>query len=212
LNEIIKILKENSDEKVREGMARYGINADKAMGVKIPVLRNIAKQNKKDHELALQLWGTDIHEARILATMIADPKKVDEKQMERWVKDFNSWDLCDQCCMNLFDVTSFAWQKASEWSTRSEEYVKRAAFALMASLSLGNKNVKDKDYQNFFSVKKAVNWALRQIGKRNKTLNALAIECGENIMRRDSKAAKWIATDALRELKSDAVQRRLIKK
>jgi 3-methyladenine DNA glycosylase AlkD len=218
--DIIKILKAHSSEESRKGMERYGIKIENAFGTGIPLLREIAKKHKKDHELALDLWSTGFHEARILATMIDDPKKVDEKQMELWVKDFNSWDLCDQCCMNLFKYTLFTWEKVNEWSGRKEEFVKRAAFALMASLTLSSIKANNESYIPFFKiiyeqsddernmVKKAVNWALRQIGKRNRTLNPIAIEWAEKIYMKDSKAAKWIAADALKELKSEAVQKR----
>jgi 3-methyladenine DNA glycosylase AlkD len=220
-DEIIKILKAHSSEESRKGMERYGIKSENAFGTGIPLLREIAKHHKKDHELALELWETGFHEARILASMVDDPNEVDEKQMERWVKDFDSWDVCDQCCMNLFKLTFFAWEKVVEWSRSEEEFVKRAAFALMACFAHGNKTTSDEDFFPFFKiiyeqtddernmVKKAVNWALRQIGKRNKTLNKIAIEWSEKISKKESKAAKWIAADALRELKSEAVQNRL---
>ena len=221
VDEIIKILKAHSSEESRKGMARYGISTEKAFGTSIPLLREIAKQHKKDHELALELWDTEFHEARILASMVDDPNKVDEKQMELWVKDFNSWDVCDQCCMNLFKLTPYARKKAEEWSIRDEEFIKRAAFALMACFAHGNKKTSDEDFLPLFKiiyeqsddernmVKKAVNWALRQIGKRNKKLNSVAIEWSEQIYNKNSKTAKWIAADALRELKSEAVQNRL---
>jgi len=218
---ILKFLKANSSEESRQGMARYGINVEKAFGTGIPLLRDIAKQHKKDHALALDLWKTGFHEARILATMIDDPAKVDEKQMEAWVKDFNSWDICDQCIMNLFEDIPLAWQKVFEWCKSKEVFVKRAGFVLIARFAVSDKKAQDDVFLPFFPlifehsydnrpmVKKAVNWALRQIGKRNKTLNPKAIELGESILKKDSKAAKWIATDALKELRSEAVQKRL---
>ena len=221
VDEIINILKAHSSEESRKGMARYGIKTETAFGTGIPLLREIAKQHKKDHELALELWRTGFHEARILASMVDDPTKVEEEQMELWVKDFNSWDVCDQCCMNLFKFAPAAWKKAEEWSYRDEEFIKRAAFALMACFAHGNKKTSDDDFIPLFKliyeqaddernmVKKAVNWALRQIGKRNKTLNHVAIEWSEKIYAKNSKTAKWIAADALRELKSEAVQNRL---
>jgi 3-methyladenine DNA glycosylase AlkD len=221
LDKIIKTLQSHSSEESRRGMARYGINVEKAFGTGIPLLREIAKQHKKNHELALQLWETGFHEASILATMIDDPGKADEKQMEAWVKDFNSWDVCDQCIMNLFENIPLAWTKAFEWGRRDEEFVKRAGFVLIARFGVSDKKARNEAFLQFFPilyeqaddnrpmVKKAVNWALRQIGKRNKFLNAKAIELGEKIMKKDSKAAKWIATDALKELRSEAVQKRL---
>ncbi len=220
-DQIINRLKKYSVPKNREGMARFGIEVKYALGVSVPNLRKTAKEIGKDHKLAQELWGTKIHEARILAGMIDDPKLVTEKQMESWVSEFNSWDLCDQCCMNLFDRTPLAYKKASEWSKRKEEFVKRAGFALMAVLAFHDKKAKDEvfikflpiikkestDQRNF--VKKAVNWALRQIGKRNLNLNKEAIKTAKEIQRIDSKAAKWIAADTLRELQSEAVQKRL---
>jgi len=216
--EIIKYLKKNSNPKDREGMARFGINPKYALGVRIPVLRSLAKKINKNHKLAEELWKTKIHEARILASMIDEPGKVSEKQMEAWVKEFNSWDVCDQTCMNLFDKIPLGWKKAIEWTKRKEEFVRRAGFALMACLAVHDKKANDKDFLQFFPlikkysadernfVKKAVNWALRQIGKRNESLRKQAIKIAEEILsasrRIDSKSAKWIATDAIRELKN----------
>ena len=212
LKEVITQLKRHSNPKNREGMARFGINPKYALGVRVPVLRNLAKKIGKDHKLAKELWDSRIHEGRILASMIDDPKMLAEKQMEEWVKEFNSWDLCDQCCMNLFDKTSLSWKKATEWPKRKEEFIRRAGFALMACLAWHDKKVKDKDFLKFFPiikkysidernfVRKAVNWALRQIGKRNKNLNKEAIKLAKEIKRIDSKTAKWIANDAIKEL------------
>jgi len=212
--EIIIKLKSNSNPKNVEGMARFGINPKNTFGVSIPIIRKMGKEIGKNHELAQQLWKSGIHEARILAGLIDDSKLVDEEQMEKWVKDFDSWDVCDQVCMNLFDKTPFAYKKAMEWSSRKEEFVKRAAFALVASLSVHDKKAKDEDFIKFLPiikrestdernfVKKAVNWALRQIGKRNKNLQKEAIKTAKEIQKIESKSAKWIASDAIRELKS----------
>lgn len=220
--EIINHLKKHSNPKDKEGMARFGINSKHALGVRVPVLRDLAKKVGKDHKLAQDLWGSKIHEARILASMIDEPKKVYGRQMEQWAKEFNSWDLCDQCCMNLFNKTPIAWKKAIEWVKRDEEFVKRAGFALMACLAWRDKEAKDKDFIKFFPaikkhsidernfVKKAVNWALRQIGKRDLNLNKEAIKLAKEIQKIDSKSAKWIANDAIRELKSEEVQKRLL--
>ena len=220
--EIINHLKKHSNPKDKEGMTRFGINSKYALGVRVPVLRDLAKKIGKNHKLAQDLWGSKIHEARILASMIDEPKKVYGKQMEQWVKEFNSWDLCDQCCMNLFNKTFVAWKKAIEWTKRDEEFVKRAGFALMACLAWRDKEAKDKDFIKFFPaikkysidernfVKKAVNWALRQIGKRNLNLNKEAIKVAKEIQKIDSKSAKWIANDAIRELRSEKVQERLL--
>jgi 3-methyladenine DNA glycosylase AlkD len=219
-SDILKKLKSMSDKKAVEGMARFGINPKNTYGVSIPNLRKIAKEAGKNHVLAEQLWESGIHEARILACMIDKPQDVTEKQMDSWVSDFDSWDVCDQCCSNLFDKTGFAYKKAVEWSSRSEEFVKRAGFVLMATLSVHDKKQDEAflkflpiikresdDERNF--VKKAVNWALRQIGKRNSTLNKEAVKTAKEINKMSSTSAKWIASDALRELTSSAVQKRL---
>ena len=220
-DDILKKLEALSDPKAVEGMARYGINPENTYGVSIPNLRKIAKETGKDRALAQQLWASAIHEARILASMVDDPEMVTEEQLERWVKDFDSWDVCDQCCMNLFEKTKFAYQKAVEWSSNDKEFTKRTAFVLMARLAVSDKKAADEQFEPFFPlikreagdnrnfVKKAVNWALRQIGKRNLNLNQRAIQTAEDIQRMDSKSARWIATDALRELTSQAVQQRL---
>jgi 3-methyladenine DNA glycosylase AlkD len=181
----------------------------------------MAKQIGKNHSLAQHLWVSSVHEARILAGMADDPAAVSEEQMEKWVKDFDSWDVCDQVCSNLFDRTRFAHKKAVEWSKRNEEFVKRAGFVLMAVLAVHDKEKSDREFEKFFFlikkeavdernfVKKAVNWALRQIGKRSAYLNRLAIKTAEMIQKRNSKAAKWVASDALREFTSEVVQKRL---
>jgi 3-methyladenine DNA glycosylase AlkD len=212
LNDIIKQLESNGSETNRQGMARYGISVDKAFGVSLPLIRNLAKAHQKDHKLALQLWETGFHEARMLATMIDDPAQVTEVQMEQWVLDFNSWDICDQCCSNLFDKTPFALQKIFEWAEREEEYVRRAGFVMMACVAVHDRNMEDDAFKSFFPliikyttdprnfVRKAVNWALRQLGKRNQVLydNALAISA--NLMKSENKTARWIGSDAYREL------------
>jgi 3-methyladenine DNA glycosylase AlkD len=210
--DVIDLLKERADARHHAGMKRFGISNEKALGVKMPEVRKIAKLIKKDHALAQKLWDTDIHEARILASMIDDPKLVTEKQIDSWTKDFTTWDVCDQVCGNLFDRTPYAIAKALEFSKHKEEFIKRAGFVLMAELAVHDKKAPDDVFIQFFPimereawdernfVKKAVNWALRQIGKRNKTLRPLAIECAERIQQQDSKAAKWIAGDSLREL------------
>jgi 3-methyladenine DNA glycosylase AlkD len=219
--EIIARLKREADPECVAGMARFGINPDKTLGVSIPFLWNLSKEIGKDHDLADQLWRSGIHEARILAGIIDLPEKVTEKQMDRWVEDFDSWDVCDQVTSRLFDKTPFAYKKVHEWTKRDEEFVKRAGFAMMAALVVHDKKVSDKELGRFLPiivreakdernyVRKAVNWALRTIGKRNKALNRKAVKTAERIHEMDSKSARWIATDALRELRSDAVQRRL---
>jgi 3-methyladenine DNA glycosylase AlkD len=220
-NEVIQRLKSLSDPEAVKGMARFGINPENTYGVSIPNLRRIAKEAGKDHALAQELWASGIHEAKILASMVDEPKAVTEEQLEAWVKDFDSWDVCDQVCMNLFDRVPLAWQKVGDWSQREEEFVKRAAYTLIACLAWHDKEAGDEkfvallpvivkgstDERNF--VKKAVNWALRHIGKRNSSLNKVAIKTAEEIKGIDSRAARWIAADALRELTSEAVQKRL---
>ena len=202
-------------------MAKFGITVNRRLGVSVPNMRKLAKEVGKDHALASGLWKTGIAEARMVASMIGDPIKLTEDQMEEWVKDFDSWDVCDQVCMNLFDKSPLAWKKVIDWSVRDEEFVKRAAFALIACLAWQDKEAEDKkfidllpvikmastDDRNF--VKKAVNWALRHIGKRNRNLNRAALDAAAEIRQIDSKAARWIASDAIRELESEAVRKRL---
>src|SRR3989304_10246314 len=199
---LIKKLKSLSNPEAVAGMARFGINPKNTYGVSIPALRKMAKEIGKNHLLPQKLWNSGIHEARILAGMIDSPDEVTEKQMERWARDFDSWDVCDQVCSNLFDRTKFAHEKAMDWSRRRDEFVKRAGFVLMATLSVHDKEAKDnaflkflpiikrgaRDQRNF--VKKAVNWALRQIGKRNLSLNRIAIKTAKEIQGIESKAGK----------------------
>jgi 3-methyladenine DNA glycosylase AlkD len=203
------------------GMARYGMTVEKRLGVAVPVMRQIAKEIGPDHKLALALWDTEIAEARMLASMVEEPQAVTEKQMERWVRDLDSWDVCDQVCMNLFEKMPQAWKKIPEWAEREQEFVKRAAFALLACLAWHDRTMDDEQFLSLFPVlkrgatdernyvKKAVNWALRNIGKRNTKLHRAAIQLAKEIQALDSKAARWIAADALRELQSDAVRQRL---
>jgi len=218
---VISKLRSLSDPNAVLNMAKFGIKAEHAFGVSVPVLRSLARSIGKDHMLAQELWETRIHEARELATMIADPRQVTEDLMERWVKDIDSWDVCDHCCGNLWDKTPFAYGKAREWSRRPQEFVKRASFSLMAALAVHDKAASDTAFVKFLPiikresidernfVKKAVNWALRQIGKRNGDLNRRAIETAREIQKLESKSARWIATDALRELTNARVQSRI---
>ena len=203
------------------GMARYGIATKAAFGVSVPDLRAIARRLGRDHGLALELWDSGFHEARILASMVDLPEEVTERQMEKWVSEFDSWDVCDGCCGNLFDRTPYAYAKASEWSRKKQEFVKRAGYVLMAELAVHDKAAKDSAFTGFFEdivrgstddrnfVKKAVNWALRQIGKRNRKLNIEALAVAKRISEIDSKSSRWVASDAVRELKSESVRRRL---
>jgi len=202
------------------GMARYGINPMNTLGVSINVLRGIAKEIGKNDALADELWASGIHEARVLASYIADPAETTEERMERWAADFDSWDVCDQVS-GFFEETPFAYQKAVEWSARHEEFVKRAAFAIMAGLAVHDKKADDSQFEQFLAiiiresddernfVKKAVNWALRNIGKRNRRLNGKAIDTARQIQEIDSRSARWIAADALRELTAEKTQGKL---
>lgn len=214
--EIIDLLREKSNPKYLEGMKRFGIDSTKALGIPLPELRKIARVIKKDHELALALWKTNLHEARILASLIDDPALVTEEQFDGWTNDFYSWDLCDQVCGNLFDRTPFAVEKAFAYSLREEEFVKRAGFVLMAEYAVHQKKAADEIFIKFFQtiereacdernfVKKAVSWALRQAGKRNETLRLAAIACAERILKQNCKTARWIANDVLNELTGKA--------
>lgn len=220
--EIIKKLEALKNPRDVEGMARFGIRPKtKVLGIPIPVTRKMAKQIGKNHELALKLFDSRIHEARILAGFIEEPEKITEKQFEKWVKGFDSWDVVDQVCSSCLDKTAFAVKKIFELAKRDEEFVKRTAFTLICCLTVHDKEMPDKDFIKFFPiikkaatdernfVKKAVNWALRQIGKRNKSLNKKAINLAKEIQKIDNKGARWIANDAIRELTSEAVQKRL---
>ena len=223
-SKILKELRTHRNEKNLAGMARFGIATDKAFGIKHPILKDIAKQYRKDHALALELWESGYHEARLLATIIDDPKQVTKKQAEAWVKQINSWDICDGLTGGLIDKTPFAYEKALEWSKREPEFERRAGFALMAWLPVHDKKAADSKFNNFFPliiqystdernfVKKAVIWALRQLGKRNAALNRKAIAAARQIAKIDSKSARWIAKDALKELEGKQVQARLREK
>lgn len=203
-------------------MARVGIDTSTALGgTSIPALRAMAKRIGRNHRLAGELWATGIHEARLLATMVDDPQTVTDAQMEAWGLDFHSWDLVDQCCGNLFARTSHAHRKAVEWSARQEEFVKRAGFAMMACLAIHDVSAADEDFEALLPiiereaaddrnyVRKAVSWALRQIGKRNLRLNTAAIRTGERILGASARKRNWVASDALRELRSERVRERL---
>jgi len=220
LNQILKKLKSLSNPEAVAGMARFGINPEKTYGISIPVLRKMAKEIGKNHNLALKLWASGIHEAKILAAMIDEPEKVTKKQMDEWIKNFDSWDVCDQCCMNLFSKTPYSWEKAKQWTNRKKEFEKRAGFVLIACLAWYEKEAPDKKFEKFFPlikkhatdnrnfVKKAVNWSLRQIGKKNMNLNKIAIKTAKEINKINSKSAKWIASDALHELTDKKIKKR----
>lgn len=215
--QIISELKKLGNTKNLEGMARFGINPDFAIGISIKNLREAAKHLPHNHQLALDLWGSGLHEARILASILDIPKQVTEKQMDDWAIKFNSWDLCDQCCNNLFRKTVYSYDKALEWSFRDETFVKRAGFTLMAVSAVHRKEYSDDMFYPFFEriiaesgdernfVKKSVNWALRQIGKRNITLNNRAVEISAQLAEYNSNSARWIGKDAYRELTNSKI-------
>ena len=207
-----------------EGMARFGIRAKLVYGVSKPKLDEIVKRIGKNHALGLALWETGIHDARLLGMLISRPEEVTKEQMERWVRDFDNWDVCDGTCCHLFAETKPAWKKAFEWSNRKKEFEKRAGFALAAYLAVHDKAAADAPFLKYLRViereawddrnfvRKAVNWALRNIGKRNLRLNREAIRSAERIRKERTRAGRWIAADALRELRSEAVQQRLGRK
>jgi len=219
-DQIIEGLKSLGNPANVEGMRRVGINPNNTIGISIYVLRKLAKDIGSNHSLAEKLWMSGIHEARILASYVDKPEWVTEGQMEQWVCDFDSWDVCDQVC-DLFDRTGFAYSKAIEWTERPEEFVKRAGFSMIAGLTVHDKQAGDEDLAQFLPiiireaedernyVKKAVNWALRNIGKRNLNLNRMAIDTAQELSRSDSKTARWIGNDALREIESERIQRKL---
>jgi 3-methyladenine DNA glycosylase AlkD len=219
--EVVRTLERMGDPARRGGMARYGIDISRALGISVTDLRRLAPDLGHDHDLAAALWASGVHEARILASLVDEPARVSQAQMDAWVGDLDSWDVCDAVCGNLFDRTPFALDKAVEWSAREPEFERRAGFALMAWAAVHRKDLPDAafssllplirdrstDDRNF--VKKAVSWALRQIGKRSAGLNTKAIRTAEQIERIDARSSRWIARDVLRELRSDAVQARL---
>jgi 3-methyladenine DNA glycosylase AlkD len=219
--EVLRSLERMGDPVRRDAMGRYGINTSRALGISVTELQRLARALGHDHELAAALWASGVHEARILASLVDEPARVSEAQMDAWVADLDSWDVCDAVCGNLFDRTPFALDKAVEWTAREPEFERRAGFALMAWAAVHRKDLPDRafasllplirerstDDRNF--VKKAVSWALRQIGKRSAGLNTKAIRTAEQIERMDARASRWIAREALRELRSDAVKARL---
>ncbi len=211
-DDVLEALAQLAQPQNLSGMRRFGINTDRALGINIPKLRKLARELPRDHDLALALWATQVHEARLLATMVAEPKRLTAAQMEAWAKDFDSWDLCDGACGNLFCRTALAWEMAPAWAAREVEFVRRAGFVLMATLAVHQKAAPDRAFLAFFPlleryapdernfVKKAVNWALRQIGKKNPALREEAIGLARRIREQSHKSSRWIAADALREL------------
>ncbi len=202
-----------------EGMARFGIAGKGRLGASIPALRDLARTVGKNHRLAVRLWNTGIPDAMILAAFVGEPEKLSNESMDQWVTGIHSWDVCDQVCSNLFDRTPLAWQKIRDWSARKEEFVKRAAFVLIAVLAVHDRSAEDwkfiellplirngaKDDRNY--VRKGVNWALRHIGKRNNRLHRAALAEAKRIRKIPAPAARWIAADALRELENPGQSR-----
>ena len=221
LETVLEQLTALADPGKLDGMAHFALVGEKRLGIPVPPLRRLAKQLGKDHALALALWQSGYSEARILASMIDDPRQVTEAQLEQWTADFDAWDICDQVCMNLFEKVPAAIAHIPQWVNREEEFVRRTPFSLIACLAWHDKQASDASFIAYFPllsqaapdernfVKKAVNWALRNIGKRNPHLNQAAIQFAQELQELDSKSARWIAADALRELNSDAVQRRI---
>ncbi len=225
VDETIERLRSLSSPDVKPGMNRVGIHVENVIGVDTTSLKRLAVEIglRQNHPLALALWDTGIYEAMTVAVWIDDPERVTEDQMDRWAADFRSWDLCDHACFTLFDKTPYAYKKCLEWAENDREYVKRAGFALMAGLAVHDKKAPDSTFMQFFPlivkgasderpmVKKAVSWALRQTGKRNLALNAAAVAVAEEMKRTGSGPVRWVASDALRDLKSKAVRNRLEK-
>jgi 3-methyladenine DNA glycosylase AlkD len=234
IDEVVKILKQNYNPKNVAGMARFGISVDNAFGVSMPFLRKLGKQIGKDHQLALQLWKSGYHEARVLASIVADPKQLTAATMDQWIKDFDSWDVCDQTCMNLFDKHPDAFKKALSWAKRTKEFEKRAGFSLMAVLAWHRRELPNSNFKIFFPlikigafdernfVKKAVNWAIRQFGKRNREACDLGLKLSKEILKLAAKAekagklpierikaARWVANGAINELNNPKTIKRL---
>jgi 3-methyladenine DNA glycosylase AlkD len=209
---ILAELRTLGSEKNRAGMARFGINTARAFGVSITALKPLARRFRRRHDLAAALWASGRHEARILAALIDDPQRVTRKQMDAWAADFDSWDLCDQTCMKLFAKTPFVAMQAAKWSSDKREFVRRAAFATIAGYAVSAKAAPDSDFLQFLDlieryatdernyVRKAVNWALRQIGKRSAALHRPALALARKLAASDDRTARWIGRDAVREL------------
>lgn len=222
--EVLGELEDLANPEVRAKLAYFGVPAPMANGVSAPLLHKLAREIGKDHPLANELWACEIHEAKILASLIGEPEKATANEMEVWAGTFDSWDVVDTACCYLYAGSKFAWKKAQDWSKRRELFIKRAGFSLVAYLSYKDQQSPDEKFVEFLKaieresdddrhfVKKAVNWALRNIGKRNQKLNREAIRVAGKLRKRDSRAARWIAADALRELRSEPVQRRLRQK
>lgn len=222
VREVVTWLKRHGSASAREQMLdRYGIVAPKSFGVSVGALKQYSKTIGRDHELAASLWATGWYEARMLTAWIDDPTLVTSAQMDRWARDFDNWAICDHLCFHLFDRTAHAWRKAGAWSKRREEFVRRAAFALLAGLSLHDKQSDDEPFLRSFAlietaatddrnfVKKGVSWALRVMGRRSKTLNTAAVDLSQRLVQSSNAAARSLGKEALRELTSLLVRRQL---
>jgi 3-methyladenine DNA glycosylase AlkD len=222
VSEALAWLERRGSKRVREDMlSRYGITAPKAYGVPVGTIQQLGKQLGRDHDLAVALWATGWYEARMLCAWVDQPERVTPAQMDRWARDFDNWGICDTICVHLFDRTPHAWKKLAPWSRRREEFVKRAAFALLAGLSLHDKQAEDQSFlstlplieraaeddRNF--VKKGVSWALRVMGRRNRRLNSACLETARRLVDADQPAAQWIGRQAVKELASPLVRRKL---
>jgi 3-methyladenine DNA glycosylase AlkD len=217
VQEAVAWLKRTGKMSVRDSLPRYGIPVDHAVGIRVGVLKQHAKALGRDHDLARALWKTRIYEARLLAAFVGDPARVTPAEMDRWCKDFDSWGICDTVCFSLWDRTPHAMKKIRQWSTRREEFVKRAAFALLASVALHDKKMSDaelakclriiercaSDDRNF--VKKGVSWALRLVGRRNRALYTSSLTLSKRLAASDKPAARWVGKDALKDLMRPAV-------
>jgi 3-methyladenine DNA glycosylase AlkD len=220
-NAILAELRALGSDANRAGMTRFGINTERAFGVSMTAIKPLARRFRRRHDLAVALWASGRHEARILAALIDDPKLVTRRQMDAWAAEFNSWDLCDQACMKLFAKTPFVAEKAAKWAKDKREFVRRAAFAMIAGYAVGAKAAPDREFLPFLDlierhatdernfVRKAVNWALRQIGKRSMTLHHPALALAQRLSASDDKTARWIGKDAVRELTDPAQLERL---
>lgn len=221
--EILTKLKSKARPDQLPGMARFGMTTENRLGIQMPELRKLAKETGKNHQLGIELWQTGIAEARIVASMIMEPEKLTNEEMDSMVKDIDSWDIGDQTSMNLFEKSPYAWKKIHEWSQRKEEFVKRTAYGLTACLAWHDKTAADQQFMALFpilaygaqderkSIQKAVSWAIRNIGKRNINLNQAAIQLAKEILETNTKPARWVSSDVIRELQGEAVQNRLKK-
>ena len=219
--ELLKTLQSLSTPKAKEALSHFKVTTKIAYGIPTPALKKLAKEIGKNHQFAQELWKTEVFEARAIAVLIEQPEKVTAKQMELWLKDFDSWAIVDTCCCYLFRLMPNAYEKAMEWTLREKEFEKRTGFSLMAYLAVHDKKESDEKFEQFLPliireaidernfVKKAINWALRQIGKRNKRMNTIAIKVANELLQTPSRSARWIATDALKELHSEAIQKRI---